>query len=710
VNGPYAHSRNDGGVRQELMDHLEAVAGLCKQHAEVFGAGELGRAAGLWHDLGKYHPEFQRYLLEAEAGERAAGTGPDHKGAGTIHAAGLLQLLTFPIAGHHGGLFDLAALTSRMEAWRGEARIVEALRRAPDRVKHPGVELRPPPFVQTALEGEFFVRMLFSALVDADYLDTERHFQFDRSGLRERDGTLAELWEHFHRHHQTLHRRDDEVSRIREEVYAACIGAADLPTGLFRLSVPTGGGKTLSVMAFALRHAMMHGLRRIIMAVPYTTITEQTATVYREAFGVAGAVLEHHSALDPSDADGQTQDSLWGRLAAENWDAPIIVTTTVQLFESLLARSTSKCRRIHRIAGSVIVLDEAQALPPHLLAPIMDTVRELTAHYGVSVVLCTATQPSLDDAPGFRGLPGIREIAPDPPRLFQVLRRVDYVLPEPGDSWSWARAAQEMRTEEQALSITNTIRDALALLDALSDPDAFHLSTLLCGAHRRKVLSKVRTRLKQGEPCRLVSTQVVEAGVDLDFPLVLRAVGPLDRIVQAAGRCNREGLLPAGRVVLFRPAEGTLPTGPYRTATDKTVLLLQDPEADLHDPQTYTRFFRQLYEDLDLDEENIQELRGSFRYEEVDRRFRMIRDDTTSVVVGYDQEATRLLERARSAQQLSRGLLRALQPYLVSLRSQRLADYERKGLVEEVREGLKHWVGKYDDQRGLVAESELLIV
>jgi CRISPR-associated endonuclease/helicase Cas3 len=597
-----------------------------------------------------------------------------------------------------------------METWLGEARIAEALRLAPNCVTHPGVELRPPSFVQTELEAEFFVRMLFSALVDADYLDTERHFQVDRSGLRERDGTLAELWEQFQHYHRTLHRRDDEVSRVREEVYAACVEAAELPPGLFRLSVPTGGGKTLSVMAFALRHAMMHGLRRIIMAVPYTTITEQTAAIYREAFGASGAVLEHHSALEHRDIDGQTRDSLWGRLAAENWDAPIIVTTTVQLFESLMARSTSKCRRIHRIAGSVVVLDEVQALPPHLLAPIMDALRQLTANYGVSVVLCTATQPSLDEAPGFRGLPGIREIAPDPPRLFRALQRVDYELPERGVPWTWTRAAQEMRTEEQALAITNTIRDALGLLDALNDPGAFHLSTLLCGAHRRKVLSEVRARLKRGEPCRLVSTQVVEAGVDLDFPLVLRAVGPLDRIVQAAGRCNREGLLAAGRVVLFRPAEGGLPTDSYRTATDLTALLLQDSDVDLHDPQTYARFFRRLYADLDLDEESIQELRGSFRYEEVDRRFRMIRDDTTSVVVGYDQEAIRLLERARSAQQLSRGLLRALQPYLVSLRSQQLANYERRGLVEEVREGLKRWVGKYDDQRGLVAESELLIV
>jgi CRISPR-associated endonuclease/helicase Cas3 len=479
---------------------------------------------------------------------------------------------------------------------------------------------------------------------------------------------------------------------------------------MFRLTVPTGGGKTLSAMGFALRHALVHDLRRVIVAVPYTSITEQTAGVYRAAFGHDRAVLEHHSALDPEAVDEQTIDGLWARLAAENWDAPIVVTTTVQLFESLFARSTSKCRKLHRLAGSVIVLDEAQALPSHLLATILDGLRALVASYRVTVVLCTATQPALDDAPGFKGLAGVREIAPDPPRLFAGLRRVDYELPQENEAWPWRRAAEEMRPERQALAITNTIADALALFDALDDPESFSLSTLLCGAHRRQVLGEVRRRLRAREACHVVSTQVVEAGVDVDFPLVLRAVGPLDRIVQAAGRCNREGRLRSGRVVVFRPAEGGVPSGPYKTGTQLSETILGESGADLHDPALYEEYFRRLFGLVNLDEQRIQDLRRSLRYEEVANRFRMIQDDMVDVVVEYDKRAARLLDSVRSEKHTSRQTFRALQPYMVSVRSSQLKKYQQRGLIEEVKPGLLRWLGEYDDRRGLVAENRVLFV
>lgn len=705
----YAHSRNAHGVRQELREHLEAVAGLAADYADAFGAGHLARAAGLWHDLGKYNPEFQRYLIESEAGQRARGTGPDHKAAGTLLAAQLCQPLAPIIAGHHGGLKDLADLKGRLSEWGKQAAPSDALRRAAPDLQQPPCPTLPPAFVRSTLATEFFIRMLFSTLVDADYLDTEQHIAAERAAARQGSLSLSELWERFRRYHDTLTGGDGPVNALRAEVYAACLQAAELPPGLFRLTVPTGGGKTLSGMAFALRHALCHDLRRVIIGVPYTTITEQTARVYREVFGSDRAVLEHHSAIDPAGVDDQTDAGLWGRLAAENWDEPIVVTTTVQLFESIFARSTNRCRKLHRLARSVIILDEVQTLPPHLLAPILDALTTLTTQYGTTVVLCTATQPALDDSPEFKGLVGVREIAPDPRRLFAALRRVNYELPAPDELWSWEQAAVEMQSSPQALAIVNTVKDALALFDALDDPDAFHLSTRLCGAHRRQVLAEVKRRLRAGEPCRLVSTQVVESGVDVDFPLVLRAVGPLDRIVQAAGRCNREGRLAMGRVVVFDPADGSLPPGAYRTATQQSAMLLRKEGADLHDPALYQKFFSRLYDKLNLDREEIQDLRAHLRYEEVAKKFQMIDDNTISVVVRYDVRAERLLEQARQVRFLSRDLLRALQPYMVSIFEDLAGKYRARGMIEEVREGLCAWAGEYDQRRGLQAENRLLL-
>ncbi len=318
-------------------------------------------------------------------------------------------------------------------------------------------------------------------------------------------------------------------------------------------------------------HAIHHYLDQVIVAIPYTSIIEQTADVYRGIFGEEdGLVLEHHSAVVVDDQENSpvTAQQAWPRLASQNWDAPVVVTTTVQLFESLFANRPGRCRKLHNLARSVIVLDEVQTLPPDLLEPILDVLRQLVAHYGTTVVLSTATQPALDESPYLHGLPNVQEIIPTPERYFQKMQRVHYEVPAASQRWTWLEVAERLRSERQALAIVNTKGDAMALLDALGNQAALHLSTLMCGAHRRATLEEVRRRLKEGDPCLLVSTQVVEAGVDLDFPVVLRAVGPLDRIVQAAGRCNREGRLEAGQVIVFNPTEGGVPRGAYRAGYD----------------------------------------------------------------------------------------------------------------------------------------------
>ncbi len=727
----YAHSKNKAGKRHDLVEHLEAVAAEAQKHAAKFGAGDLARWAGLWHDLGKFHPDFQRYLRDCEAEPGKKRRGPDHKRAGTLLALKHnIAPLAFLVKGHHGGLPSMQELPG----WVKEPAYQDAIKTALDLARRePGVRLDPapppalPPWTNNdRLAAELFVRMLFSALVDADCLDTEGHFNPDRSEVRAGAPELPELWQRFEADQANLFRRlsdegsaDTPVNRVRREVYDACLSAAAQTPGFFKLTVPTGGGKTRSGLAFGLRHALAHRLDRVIVAIPYTSIIDQTAQVYRAIFedeeGDGRAVLEHHSAVasreDPEGA-AVTPDLAWARLATENWDAPIVVTTTVQLFESLLGARTSACRKLHNVARSVIVLDEVQTLPPHLLDPTLDVLRELVAHYGVSVVLCTATQPALDESADFKGLPKPHEIVPEPARHFAALERVEYEWPTQNGAWNWERVADELRGAGRAMAVVNTKGDALALLDALGDPDALHLSTLLCGAHRRAVLDEVRRRLSAGEPCRLVSTQVVEAGVDIDFPVVLRALGPLDRVVQAAGRCNREGRLDGkGRVVVFEPEEGSQPPGAYRIGTGTTQVLLRgsSDNLDLHDPAVYVEYFRRFYGSIELDRGKIQRLRQALDYPEVAQRFRLIEDDTLSVVVRYRGEARgkeqsevdSLLKALRARPERSRAIMRRLQPYIVNVRRQTLQGYIAQGLAIEVLPDLWEWHGKYDRVRGI---------
>jgi CRISPR-associated endonuclease/helicase Cas3 len=712
-----AHSVNAQGKRHDLVEHLKSVADLAAEFASKFGAKDLGYWAGLWHDIGKVHPDFQKYLYDCEANPGRHHRGPDHKRAGALLAAQRYDVLAFLIAGHHGGLPS----RSELKTWLQDRTKIQRSQDAIQLIRKHLVDIEPtqalslPLHLKSEHEAEFFIRMLFSALVDADFLDTEKHFNSEQSHRRSGALTSANLWDRFDRNQQVLTgKKTNRINQIRHDVYQACIQAANQTQGFFRLTVPTGGGKTRSAMAFALKHALAHGLDRVIVAIPYTSIIDQTVKVYREIFS-DGAVVEHHSAVATREESGDpvSLSDVWSRLAAENWDAPIIVTTTVQLFESLFGRKTTACRKLHNIARSVIVLDEVQTLPVGLLEPILDGLRQLVAHFNVSVVLCTATQPALEDSPYLKGLPGVTEIIPDPVGMFVELgSRVRYELPSSGITWTWGQVAAEMRQAEQALAVVNTKNNGLALLEALQDPKALHLSTLLCGAHRRDVLKEVDRRLEQGIPCRLVSTQVVEAGVDLDFPLVMRAMGPLDRIVQAAGRCNREGKQVIGRVVVFEPAEGQLPPGSYASATATTRNLLARANFEFHQPENYREYFRALYQVVEKDVKEIQSLRERLDFPGVAQRFRMIDDDSASVVVRYrgmddsDDTVDRLISYVQHQEgKVPRWLLRQLQPYLVNVRSRLVDSFQRDGLLQELVPGLWEWLGKYDLVRGITSDN-----
>lgn len=725
----YAHTPTNGSGWHDLVSHLRQTAERARTNAEKFGAGELGRLAGLWHDIGKFNPEFQGYLKRCheadQSGEKAPKGGTPHAVYGAMLAFDSVQALTAAINGHHAGLPDRGRLQDAVRQPEQRKRYESILPMAREAVN--GIEFQgdvrslfaDPP--KDALQAELLQRMLFSALVDADFLDTETHFDPEVSTLRGTAVAPRDLWEVFQRDQAAMTAdpaaSSSPVNRVRNEVYDYCLEASGQPPGVFRLAVPTGGGKTRSGLAFALRHAVEHGLDRVIVAVPYTSIIEQTADVYRGIFSELNdsAVLEHHSAVRrESGGGGERQDaaSVRARLASQNWDAPLVVTTTVQLFESLFANRTSRCRKLHNIARSVIVLDEVQTLPVGLLAPTVDVLEELARRYGVSVVLCTATQPALDERSKYlQGFEEVRDIVPEERSAahFGTLRRVEYETPQ--EEWLWREVAErfvEASEQRQAMAVVNTRRDALALLDELrhlEDGSVLHLSTLLCGAHRRDVLEEVRRRLVAGEPCLLVATQVVEAGVDLDFPVVFRAMGPLDRIVQAAGRCNREGgMEQPGRVVVFRPQEGGVPRGEYAIGTEEAALILARPDLDLHDPGIFQEYFRRLYQNLSTDGREVQKLRKELDYPEVARRYRLISEQSVPVIVRYGAaggeggELDRLLGRIRRTGIWSSDH-RRLQPYAVSMFENEFE--EKRGWMDQVDEELYVWLGGYDELRGI---------
>lgn len=735
-----AHTPPPGGDWHRLRDHLDATAELAAGFADAFGAADLARQAGLLHDIGKARPEFQRYLrLNHEQPGKKHQT-IDHKGAGTLAALTVWEPLAFLIDGHHGGLKDGGELRTKLKELRAGPNGAPVL----DIATRAGlVPTRPPDLAAPAPPREalaLWLRMLFSSLVDADHTDTARHMNPDHRepppapAIAELAARLRDDQARFAAPAAGTDGLADDVARVRNEVYRACLAAADEPPSFFRLTVPTGGGKTRSGLAFALEHAARHGQRRVIVALPYLAITEQTSKTFREVLGER-AVLEHYSgagdrvADDGRDAAGAQDDAAtWRRTAAATWDAPVVVTTTVQLFESLFADRTARCRKLHRIARSVLILDEVQSLPPGLLAPILTALRVLVDHFGVTVVFSTATQPALGDAPGFADLKAVtREIVPDPADLFTRLRRVSYAWPEARETRTWDQVAARMAEADQALAVVNTRADALKLLDALGTLDPgdrpLHLSTLLCGAHRRDVLADIRARLERGEPCRVVSTQVVEAGVDLDFPLVLRALGPLDRVVQAAGRCNRNGrMVGLGEVVVFRPEEGGLPPGAYRIATQITEAMLAGGGIDPDDPESFRRYFKDLFGTVTLDAKGIGDLNGRQAFATIGTEFKMIEEDGVSVLVDYlgygvrrdpsqkpwiDTPRTPLADalalagsgRPRPGE--SGRLLRAAQPFTVSLRDREIQRAAGAGLAAELLPGLWRWDGRYDPVRGL---------
>ena len=691
----YAHSANSKGEWEPLARHLGAVARLAREFAAKFGEQERGYVAGLLHDLGKYGDRFQAVL-------RREKQGVDHWSSGAWVALTKYRQAGVPVAlavqGHHIGLQqELKAALQTLDP--KSPRPPEAPEPSETDVKlllarlvNDGLEL--PDRIVDAVESQgsvgrmLDVRMLFSALVDADFLATEAHFDPEKSGLRATGeavdpAALRDRVEKYLAGVREASRATNEVRAVRDDLLSACIAASERPPGLYTLTAPTGSGKTLALLAFALRHWERHGRQRLVVVLPFLSIIEQTAAVYREALKASPQLLiEDHSlaGFEDQGTDGQKEVSRQRALLAENWDAPVVITTSVQFLESLFSNSPAACRKLHRLANSVVVFDEVQTLPLRIVIPTLAALSHLCRRYGVTVIFATATQPAFDHLSDrvSKFCPGgwrPSEIAPPALRLFERSKRVAAEWPEPDERISWEELGEQLSDYRQAMCVVNVKRDAQRLYQLLCnarDEDLFHLSTFLCPQHRKEVLGEVQRRLAAGEPCLLVATQCVEAGVDLDFPVVYRALAPLDAIAQAAGRCNRNGRLTRGRLRVFRPAEARYPSPDYRQAALLTLelLALNGGRLDLDDPAMFRRYYQRLYDLAAVDQQNPELLRAieARNFAEVRRLYRVIEEaDAINILTAYRLERYEELAAEVRRDGLSRSWMARARPFSVSL-------------------------------------------
>lgn len=762
---------------QSLKDHLEGVAKRAGNFAQEFGNRDWGELIGFWHDLGKFVPDWQNHIrktsgYDPEAHLETLGNRVNHSAAGAIMAfkklekfPSLARVLAYPIAGHHTGLPDWYPGSARGETlperlFRGplnqdlETKDIEQI----EKDVQAAVFLSKPVPKSAPMKVEMlsrdktkenlhlWIRMLFSCLVDADYLDTEAFMDQEKNLDREGYASLSELKPRFDCFMEQKQRdaQDTPINRKRREILSQCRKKARLEPGIFTLTVPTGGGKTLSSMAFALEHALAHEKRRVIYAIPYTSIIEQTAKVFKygtdrneeiEKLAKTGKpglfgeenVLEHHSNIDPEKEDARS------RLAAENWEAPIVVTTNVQLFESLFAFKTSTCRKVHNIANSVIILDEAQMLPPEFLKPILSVLRVLVENFGVTLVLCTATQPALTGRIGtgqalFEGLEQTTEIIDSCLDDDDSFRRVSFHFPkvkDPGRT-EWVDLAEELAQINKVLCIVNTRKDCREL-HALMPDGTLHLSALMCGEERSVRINEIKMKLDRSEPLRVISTQLVEAGVDIDFPVVYRAMAGLDSIAQAAGRCNREGQLnrfgKLGRVVVFNPPKAA-PPGLLRKGEEACLEVLGNG-VEVLDGEVFSEYFRAFYARVnDLDKPRfvdrlVNEAWGTnrpefiFQFRSFAQDFRMIDDQAQKgIVVFYEnplirERSSRLLVEELGKRGPCRDLYRKLQRFTVNLPQREFEAIRKAGMVEEIH-GLyvQCCDGLYREGLGLLADKD----
>ncbi len=675
----FAHSLKGHPLEkwQLLIDHLNNVSILAAKSAAFFDAETWGKILGNNHDLGKGTRPWQAYLRRVndivdEFAKFYEGH-PPHAAVGAQflfnHSETAGKLLAYCIAGHHGGLPNWnnsgnSALKTKLELPFPQIEDFDPIPKFPDDLP---LLTDPDRF---GFQLQFFVRMLFSCLVDADYLDTESFLDKKKSSYRSSYPKIDALHKIFWKNFNSMRNQADPTSIVntaRERVLKDCLRVAKLESGLFSLTVPTGGGKTLASLAFALNHAQKCTKRRIVYVIPFTSIIEQNAKVFRDMLG-EDAVLEHHCNFISEDSDWKT------RLATENWDAPVIVTTNVQFFNSFYANKTSKCRKLHNIANSIVIFDEVQAIPVEKLKPCLEVIKELSLNYGVTSILCTATQPAIKFSEQFEaGLKNVREIIQDVPTLFTTLKRTEEIFIGERNEQDIANL---LLKHEQVLCIVNTRQQALDIFNLLPNSEGnFHLSALMYPAHRTKILDEIRTRLTPSIqlPCRVISTQLIEAGVDVDFPRVYRAIAGIDSIAQAAGRCNRNGLSKTACEVAVFELPDDSGCSFVRQAAQSSAKLFENYKGRLTSPECVREYFADFFwkNEQRMDSDQIIEKwcriaqNGDIQFRDI-AKFQMIESATIPIIIALKETVVELVHSLTFTEHLG-GILRKLQQYSVQI-------------------------------------------
>ncbi len=702
-----AHSENSNGEEQSMKQHSEGVASLMKSFALASDFAEIYLYCGMLHDIGKYSEEFQKYI-------RLSGNKEPHAKWGAYMARkSKLINIAFPVFGHHAGLPNRDAMFEILELCAKDANKWKNIQLSleEDEAIIPLCDNSPFDQIGNTFQKELFIRFLYSALVDADSLDTERHFKKEQYDVRSSktldvDALLVALDKRLESFKQ-----DTPLNKLRTDVRLYAQSLANAYQGCFSMTLPTGMGKTLTSLNWALHHAKAHpGIKRIVIVLPFISIIDQTANELKTIFKDFDVILEHHSNViyeEANEEETYCKDSKY--LVTENWDYPIVITTAVQFFESLFSNQRSKCRKLHNLQDSIIIFDEIQTLPVNLAECTMKMLNDMLHLCRCSFLFCTATQPDFQTRKDFNGIDHIMPLVKNPASIFASTKRVKYNAVDdykPKSVESIADCVVEQKNS--VLIVCNTKKKAMTLfecLEKLSDIPVLHLSTSMCQKHRMEVINKVRQMLKNGEKLVLCSTQLIEAGVDIDFPVVFRELAPLESIIQSAGRCNREGMLDEGYVYLFQFEDQSQPSRQYETFAKYAQLCYQGNESRLAGADFYSEYYKKIIS-LYVDKDLITSKRKELMFQDVASMYHIINTNTTTLYIyKYDDESKHLYNSIKDKDYLSRKDYQQIAQYSVQVLERFTKDNANK--IEETPNGVKIWFGAFSKETGLSNEDEI---
>lgn len=705
-----AHSENSNGEEQSMKQHSEGVAELMKSFALTDDFADIYSYCGLLHDIGKYSKGFQNYIKSK--GEKE----PHAKWGAYMARMNKLIYIAFPVIGHHAGLPNRDAMFETLEQCAKDEnrwnQIQQALKE--DDFNIPMCDNGSFNKIGDVFQKELFIRLIYSALVDADSLDTERHFQKEQSDARsykilDVDALLAALNNRFDSFKQVT-----PLNELRTNVRLYAQSLANADQGCFSMTLPTGMGKTLTSLNWALHHAKAHSnINRIVIVLPFISIIDQTANELKTIFKDYDVILEHHSNVIYEGANEEESYCQYSKeLATENWDYPIVITTAVQFFESLFSNQRSKCRKLHNLQDSIVIFDEIQTLPVNLAECTMKMLNDMLHLCRCSFLFCTATQPNFQTRKDFCGIDHITPLVENPASIFASTKRVKYISVDDYKAQSFESIADcVVEQNDSVLIVCNTKKKAMALFECLktrSEIPVLHLSTNMCQIHRMEVIKKVRQKLKEGEKLILCSTQLIEAGVDIDFPVVFRELAPLEAIIQSAGRCNREGGLKEGKVYLFQLEDQGQPSRDYETFAKFAQLCYQSNEDILSDADFYTNYYTNIIKNYSS-EDNVTPKREKLRFQDVADIYRIINSNTTSLFIyRYDKESLSLYNTIKDKEYLSRKNYQQIAQYSVQI-----YEWFTKANADKIGEtlnGIKIWFGTYSKEIGLSNKDEIFYI